>query len=40
MTLTRGADGKPVLVRQPVAFVHKSLEECQKYSKKPPKVDK
>jgi fumarate reductase flavoprotein subunit len=40
VTLTRGADGRPVLTRKPVAFVHKSLEECQKYSKTPPKVSK
>ena len=38
VTLTRGGDGRPALARQPVAFVHKSLEECQKYSKTPPKV--
>ena len=37
-TLTRGADGSPVLARQPVAFELKSLEECQKYSKSPPRV--
>ena len=35
ITLTRGADGKPVLARQPVAFVLKSLEECRKYAKGP-----
>lgn len=40
ITLTRGTDGRPVLARQPVVFVHKSLEECQHYSKKPPKVAK
>ncbi|MFZ7126302.1 MAG: L-aspartate oxidase [Desulfobacterales bacterium] len=40
ITLNRGADGRPVLSREPVVFKHKSLEECQKYSKKPPKVDK
>ena len=36
--LTRGEDGRPVLSRQPVIFTYKSLEECQKYSKKPPKT--
>ncbi|MFH1019887.1 MAG: FAD-binding protein [Pseudomonadota bacterium] len=40
ITLTRGDDGRPVLARQSIAFVHKSLEECQKYSKKPPRVNK
>jgi succinate dehydrogenase / fumarate reductase flavoprotein subunit/fumarate reductase flavoprotein subunit len=31
--LRRGADGQPVLDKRPVAFTHKSVEECQKYRK-------
>jgi succinate dehydrogenase / fumarate reductase flavoprotein subunit/fumarate reductase flavoprotein subunit len=31
--MRRGTDGLPVLDKRPVAFTHKSVEECQKYRK-------
>ncbi|MFO8089172.1 MAG: FAD-binding protein [Desulfatiglandaceae bacterium] len=38
--LKRGDDDRPVVNRQPVVFTYKSVEECRKYAKKPPKAKK
>lgn len=38
LLLKRGEDGLPVIEKKPVPFTYKSLEQCQKYTKTPPKV--
>jgi succinate dehydrogenase/fumarate reductase flavoprotein subunit len=36
--LKKGENGQPVFEKKPVSFTHKSLDECQNYTKKPPET--